>query len=63
MYCIGFDTVCTSRREKLCPDLNYVKRWRADASLHAGEKLICGSDEIGSELMLFIYGCPMSLAL
>lgn len=54
MYCMGLDAVCTSRQEKLCPDFTYVKRWGIGASLHACDKLICGSDEMNSELMLFI---------
>lgn len=53
MYCIGLDRVCTSKWEKLCPDFTCVKRWRV-GSLCAGHKLICGSDEISSELILFI---------
>lgn len=63
MYCIGLDTVCTLTREKLRPDMNYAKKWRVGASLHAGLKLSSGPNEIVSELMLFIYGCPMSLTL
>lgn len=63
MYYIGVGTVCTSRRGKLCPGSSYVKRWRVCASSHADDKLVCGSDETSSELMLLIYGCPMSLAL
>lgn len=54
MYCTGLDAVCTSRQEKLCPEFICVKRWRVGASLCAGDKLICRSDEINSELMLFI---------
>lgn len=43
--------------------MNYAKKWRVGASLHAGLKLSSGPNEIVSELMLFIYGCPMSLTL
>jgi len=49
--------------ENGCADSTYLKRWRVCAALHADGKLICGSHEAGSKLMLFICGCPMTLAL
>lgn len=58
MHYIGDGTVCTSRRGKLCPYSSCVKRWRVCASLHAEDKLICGSGEAGSEFILFILGMP-----